>query len=357
MNKNQLKSILRNAVMAALPVTMAGCASDPVTDKPPVSTDPCRGPVTRSPGHSEITAPVYSMNVPLSTTECAKLCQKLARKEHDYEWSTLIGMENFKASKCDTKLDAQGQGQLSCTADYIMVDSDYTNAPGCYSPPRPMVGRMPAGLHVEPVEAATLLGDYFADMAAMETAAITAFRYLARELEAYQAPAELIRLAKTAIIEETGHAQLAGLLSQACDTAVPHVEVADFQLRSLFEIALENAVEGCVNETFAAACGLWQHEQAGLEVFRAVIGHIAEEEIGHAALSWAIHEWVMPQLTASQQAHIRQAQAAAVEVLAQKFLHEEHPLVRQAVGLPQQAEAASLFQQLRTHLWEPRIHC
>ena len=61
----------------------------------------------------------------------------------------------------------------------------------------------------------------------METAAITAFRYLVRELTAYQAPANLIQLAQAAVKEETRHAHMAGLLSQACDTVVPVVEVAD----------------------------------------------------------------------------------------------------------------------------------
>jgi hypothetical protein len=63
----------------------------------------------------------------------------------------------------------------------------------------------------------------------------------------------------------------------------------------------------------------------------------------------------MPQLTLAQQAHIRQAQAEAVDSLAQKFLREETLLVRRAVGLPQQADAAQLFQQLRTQLWNERV--
>lgn len=63
----------------------------------------------------------------------------------------------------------------------------------------------------------------------------------------------------------------------------------------------------------------------------------------------------MPQLTLAEQAHIRQAQAEAVDILAHNFLQEEHPVVRRAAGLPETADAARLFQQLRTDLWNPRI--
>jgi hypothetical protein len=218
-----------------------------------------------------------------------------------------------------------------------------------------MPGRMPAGLHIHDYETSSALGNYFAQMTAMESAAVTAFRYLVRELEAYQAPAELIRLARAAIGEEINHAKLAGMLAKAYAAPIPRIEVEDFQLRSLYEIALENAIEGCVNETFAAACGMWQQERAEHETFRAVIGCVTEEECRHAALSWAIHDWAMPQLTLAEQAYIRQAQTEAVDILAHNFLQEEHPVVRRAVGLPETADAARLFQQLRTDLWNPRI--
>lgn len=359
MKRDQLRHILRNAVLLVLPATtQIGCVSEPVIVDPPKPTDPCRAPAVRSPAHATVHERIYTngSNTTLSAAECIKLCQQLVKKQYSYEWSTLVGIENFKVTQCTTQFDPKTYDTtLQCSADFTEVNAAYTGAPGCYNPPRPVVGRMPVGLYIHPHVAANQLGDYFADMAAMETAAITAFRYLVLELTAYQAPTTLIRLAQAAIEEETRHAQMAGLLSQACGTAVPMVEVPDFQLRTLFEIALENAVEGCVNETFAAACGLWQHQQAGFEVFRQVIGHIAEEEVGHAALSWAIHEWAMPQLTPEQQDYIRQAQREAVDTLAQKFLREETPLVRYAVGLPQQADAANLFQQLRSQLWDDRV--
>jgi hypothetical protein len=147
---------------------------------------------------------------------------------------------------------------------------------------------------------------------------------------------------------------MAGLLSAAYETgvqAVQAVQVDDFVLRPLYDIALDNAVEGCVNETFAAACGLWQGEHAQLDTFRRVIAHISDEETEHAALSWDIHAWVMPLLSAAEQAQIRAAQAAAVEHLVADFRQEGDPLLQQAFGLPTRQQAARLFAQLKTSVW------
>jgi hypothetical protein len=216
---------------------------------------------------------------------------------------------------------------------------------------------MPNGLHLKNGSAATqssvnVLGQYLADMTAMETAAITAFYNLSLELEAYDAPADLIARARQAVLEETRHSEMAALLAASFDAEMPEVTVDDFCLRSLYEIAIENAVEGCVNETFAAACGLWQSEYAQLYVFRKVIGHITEEEMGHAALSWEIHQWIMPQLSEAQQEQIRLAQAEAVDSLVSDFKQESNPVLQQAFGLPTKDDAARLFTQLKNSVWE-----
>ncbi len=360
MTPNQFKHILRGAVLAALPVTQIGCmAPTSATLEPskPVATqpDPCREPETRqSMTQESLSAPLAGVKKPLSTQECMSLCRNLFEKRQDSPYTKHLGflrLENFEASDCATT-PVKGGLQLECTASYTVVNAAYTYAPGCASPqPLPMPGRMPAGLHYEEQTANPALGQYFAAMTAMESAAVTAFRYLLRELEAYQAPAGLIALARTAIREEIEHAQMAGLLAKACAANVPKIQVDDFQLRTLAEIARENAVEGCVNETFAAACGMWQYQHAELAVFREVIGHITEEETGHAALSWAIHEWVMPQLTPAEQAGIRHAQAEAVARLEHGFEAELHPAVRRAVGLPDREQAARLFGELRNSVW------
>lgn len=360
MSQAPIKIILRNAVIAALPLALqTGCmtpaAKPPPEIKPPVDRCALPGPVSRPGQQSSIKELLSSSKpAPLSKGECAALCESLIVKRSQQPGrTTMVGMEDLKVTSCDTTAGAAaGQVQLDCEVTFTSINQEYAPAPpGC--PPRPVPGRMPAGAHIQaPDDTASVLGEYFSSMAAMETAAVTAFRYLTRELEAYQAPEALIAMACQAVQEEIEHAEMAGLLSQAYDAAVPTVEVDDFQLRSLFEVALENAVEGCVNETFAAACGIWQHQHAELDAFKAVMGRVAEEESGHAELSWGIHQWIMPQLTEAQQQHIRAAQAEAIESLHATFQVEENPQVRRAVGLPESADALRLLGELRGQLWE-----
>jgi len=227
----------------------------------------------------------------------------------------------------------------------------------CPRIPVAVPGRMPNGLHLKNDSMTTqssvnVLGQYLVDMTAMETAAITAFHYLSLELEAYDAPQALIARAREAVIEEARHAEMAAQLAAAYDLDMKEVTVDAFTLRPLYQIALENAVEGCINETFAAACGLWQSELAQHDVFRMAIGDITEDELGHAALSWDIHQWVMPQLSQVEQERIRVAQAEAVDNLVNDFKQESNPVLQQAFGLPTKDDAARLFAELKDSVWE-----
>ncbi len=339
MTPEQLKSILRGALFTVLPTAalQMGCG------------DPCIGPTTRTPQTATISEKLpNTVAIPLSAEECVKRCRELVEQRGAQRMGGNI--EDFTTTTCETKLDNQGEGQIDCNAAYTSVQTSYTGKSGC-----PVPGRMPTGLHIHEQTASNEIGLYFAHMAAMETAAVTAFRYLVHELEAHQAPEELVQIAREAIHEECQHAEMATLLAQAYDASPPVLAVAPFRLRPLAEIVLENATEGCINETFAAACAMWQQEHTTLDAFRAVIGRIAEEESRHAALSWAIHAWAMPQLSLTEQTQIRQAQAQTLDTLEQHFLEEAPPTVRTAVGLPTSQDAALLFQQLRTQLWEPRI--
>jgi hypothetical protein len=90
-------------------------------------------------------------------------------------------------------------------------------------------------------------------------------------------------------------------------------EAQQFALRGLFEVALENAVEGCVRETYGAVVGHHQARHAQDPVVRAGMAQVAEDETRHAALSWAVAEWALPQLTDAQRDEIRAAQRAAIE--------------------------------------------
>ena len=57
-------------------------------------------------------------------------------------------------------------------------------------------------------------------------------------------------------------------------------------VRTLEEIATENAREGCVRETFGAVMGLWESTQERDPVVAAASSVITHEELGHAELGW-----------------------------------------------------------------------
>lgn len=374
MKQQSFQTLLRSAVIAAIPLaTQLGCSAaetkttETKTDSGGIAVsklqrnDPCRaGETTLKSGQEAFSAQTKLVEKTLSADECIALCKQTFERNrigNIFSGLDLVKLESIEATNCKTvnrpfSVVLPG-GQYPEPSTLVSCDVSYTAQHSPYTCPRPVVGRIPNGMHAAALQAAEpdSIGEYLADMAAMETAAVTAFAYLGRELEAYGAPIELIARAQAAVQEETRHAEMAGLLAAAHATAVPKVEVDGFTLRALYDIALENAVEGCVNETFAAACGLWQSEHARLDVFREVIAHISDEETGHAALSWDIHAWIMPQLTAAQQAEIAAAQVAAVDKLMRDFRQEGNPVLQRAFGLPTRAEAGRLFAQLQRSVW------
>ena len=374
MNQHQFKKILRNAVLAAIPLSaQSGCmpAAEPVKAEPtkpkPIKVDdPCRtGEATRKSATESYSAQINLVKQPVSAQQCIALCKEAFEKNKIGGQTDFAKLEKIQASDCSTKTQpfttsafrgapiAKPSTIVSCQVEYTAIHAPYT----C---PRIVPGRMPNGLQPDHSQASAQnsIAHYLANMTAMETAAITAFEYLVRELKAYGAPALLIAQAQQAVIEEQRHSEMAGLLAAAHQADVSVIKVDDFSLRSLYEIALENAIEGCINETFAAACGLWQSEHAQMPVFKKVIAHITDEEMGHAALSWDIHEWLMPQLTPSQQQTIHNAQAEAVETLIANFKQKGDSAQQLAFGLPDETGATAIFAQLQSSIWQdvPSVH-
>lgn len=368
MNQDQFKLILRNAVLLAIPLSVqSGCmSSEPVKADDLIKiNDPCRkGETTRKSDTESYSAQIAHIDKPLNAEQCIALCKDTFEKYRIGGTSNLYKLEKISASNCKTenlpythlvpgpRIDKPST-RISCEITYTAIDSPYT----C---PRPVPGRMPNGLRTDAAEqsAQNSIAEYLANMRAMEAAAVTAFKYLTRELEAYGAPQALIDRAKQAVTEEQRHAEMADLLAAAHQAELVNVAVDDFVLRSLYEIALENAIEGCVNETFAAACGIWQSEHAELPAFKEVIAHITDEEMGHAALSWEIHEWLMPQLSLAQQHQIRESQSLAIDELINNFRQKGDPAQQFAFGLPDEQAAGYIFAQLQNSVWQsvPSIH-
>ena len=167
-----------------------------------------------------------------------------------------------------------------------------------------VAGRRPVGLQNAPRgPRGNDLGEHFASMARLEAASVIAFRRLARHLASHGAPPELLARIRIACRDEIRHARSTSALARKYGVVPAAPQIAPESERpSLFALAVENAREGCVRETYGA---LVAHAQArvatDLDVRRAM-SVIADEETAHAALSWDIADWVESQLDARSRA-------------------------------------------------------
>lgn len=211
------------------------------------------------------------------------------------------------------------------------------------------IGRRPEGL--SPVErrfARGTLAAHFAESAHLEAASVFAFERLARQLTRFGAPASLIARAASSALDETRHAALMGALAKRFGAEPYHVRLSNLPTRGLYQLALENAVEGCVHETFGALLAHHQAARAHDPQLRSTMRMIARDETRHAELARQVAAWALPQLSAAQRSELERAQALAWFALEQA--HSQHvlaPAAARAIGLPMPEIAQGLVQQLK----------
>ena len=180
-----------------------------------------------------------------------------------------------------------------------------------------LCGRKLDGLFDAPIGTAGALGEALARAAWLEAASIHAFRRLARELRAHGAPRELVDAARACARDEARHARTMARLARARGAVVPRVRVDETGVRDLESVARENAVEGCVGETYGALLAIWQAEHARESDVRDAMHAIAPDELRHAALAWAIASWADARLSEGARARVRDARDVAVRDLLQ----------------------------------------
>jgi hypothetical protein len=214
------------------------------------------------------------------------------------------------------------------------------------------VGRVPHNL-VPPAARtpATDLGAYLAACAHLEAAAVHAFDGLSHELRAHGAPAELVGRAERAAREEAEHARVVGLLAERHGGVPAPTELAPSALRGLEDIALDNAVEGCVRETYGALVGVHQSLSAHDPAVRAAMAQIAKDELAHASLAFAVQHWLMGQLDAAARERVRVAQRTAIAQLGWRVLQHRPSAAERSAGLPPPAIAERMFAELCDQVW------
>jgi len=186
-------------------------------------------------------------------------------------------------------------------------------------------------------------GDFFARCAWLEAAAVHAFRRLARELATHGAPERLVRRARVAARDEVRHARATATLARRLGGRPRRPAVPKLRVRRLEAMARENAVEGCVRETYGALVAMWQARRASDPAVASALARIARDEARHASIAWQVAAWVKPRLGASARARVEQARREALADLRVEIGAEPPSDVVRQAGVPTAAQAECLL--------------
>ena len=321
----ELRRILQHVVLAGLPA--AGCATDVV------DAGDCEDHIRRTVYVDTPADPPMQFRIDACQADidaCLDLCKM-----------TL------------TRLDVFAE-PTACTAEFesekVAVKVEYTlwqGGIGC-----PVEGRRPAGLALPAGGAArTVAGAWLAEAAWLEAASIHAFLHLARELTSHGAPGWLVKCALGAARDEVRHTAMMTRLATRYGAVPAAAQVSLPGPRSLEALAIENAAEGCVRETWGAVLALWQSRHARDPEVRAAFALIARDEIRHAGLAWEVDRWVRPQLDEAARARVDAARDAAARELVDGHALEANL----ALGLPHGPDARALLARTNDSLWNTHL--
>lgn len=218
------------------------------------------------------------------------------------------------------------------------------------------LGRVPEGLRAANHGACSSeLGAYFARAAHLEAASVHAFRRLGDELTALGAPESLVRRARVAEKDEVRHSRATARLARRFGARAPRARVKAIPPRPLSSIALENAVEGCIRETFGAAVAAFQAERASDPEIRAVLRTIAEDESRHAALSWSLARWAQPRLSAELRSRVATECKQAISRLKSEARAPLPAALTGEVGLPSPTQQRAMIAALEKDMWSKLV--
>jgi hypothetical protein len=197
---------------------------------------------------------------------------------------------------------------------------------------------------------------YFERAAFLEAASVQAFLLLHQGLVAFGAPAPLLAAARRASTDEAMHLRMTARLARWFGGRAPPSARAMHTARapvSLSDLARENAVEGCVRETYGALVAFHQARNARDPAVQITMETIAQDETRHAALSWAVFHWAAERLgggAGNATDGLRSALRDAIDALFRE-IREPHQDLVQGAGLPTAVEQERLLFQLAERIW------
>lgn len=214
------------------------------------------------------------------------------------------------------------------------------------------IGRLTEGVALAEATRPTSLGAYLGQMAGLEAAAVLAFERLACELGALGAPRSLVRRAERAARDERRHANDVGRAALRFGAEPILTTDVPQSPRSLWAIALENAAEGCVRETYGAAVATYQGGAADNPELARLLKAISIDETRHAALSQDVAAWLDTRLTDDERASVEAVRAASARRLRSELARDEpDAALRAPLGIPDARTAVAIFDAVFPAVW------
>jgi hypothetical protein len=158
---------------------------------------------------------------------------------------------------------------------------------------------------------------YYAKSAQLEAASVIAFVQLAKQLQGFGAPTELLERCLSAAKDEIHHAQMLATVAKQRKETIPRI-VMEETSEDILTIAIHNACEGCIFETWSALEAALKSDRAEPSL-RGMYAQIAADEMKHAQLSWDIHAWLVQQLSPQQIAIVEENRSQALARLQQQI--------------------------------------
>lgn len=212
-------------------------------------------------------------------------------------------------------------------------------------------GRRPSGLILSSAPWLSSLGEHFAEIAHMEAAAVVAFDELHARLTAFRAPADLLARVRVAREDEVRHAAMTTRLAERFGGTVRSPVCATSGSEpSFLELAMENAGEGCIRETYGALVAAYQAQHAEDPEVRATFAAIAQEELAHAELSWDVAAWADAMLTETERDCVRRAREEVARELWEGAAADPSDEVKRSAGMPDAATVRALVARLLPEL-------
>ena len=248
-------------------------------------------------------------------------------------------------------LDVTSGGEITVTETKLVKEGN----PNCAIGRRPegLASRSPGDGGCEGTSDA--VGRFFAEAAHLEAASIVAFERLATELASLGAPHALVDGALASRDDEVRHARMTAKAAKrrGGTPVAPVIEPATN--RTMLDIALENAVEGCVRETYGALVAHHQAQAARDPSIAAMMRTIAEDETRHAGLAWDVAAWLEPRLSADERAAVASARARAVTELRDALASSPARELEDVAGMPPADRAIALLDALEARFIQPAI--